>query len=760
MRIESVDIQNFRKLASVRIDLSDTTTLLVGANNSGKTSALDAVKKFLIDGASGFTITDVTLSNWKDLNKIGESWDLLEEHNAESLLASPLNAIMPMLDLWLEVHENELHRVSTLIPSLSWVGGLVGVRIALEAKDIKELYREYMAERRRNLDALKEAKSNGKKSDSQVELWPSNLADFLSRRMSKHFAFRYYALDSSLRKETVNAILRPQLLEEHVIALSENPIRSLIRIDSISAQRGFSDSVTTASSSDDLSNYHDSGRLSRQLSSYYKRHLDPSSMPSGKDIEAIAVIAEAQKIFDTRLADAFSEALQEIEGLGYPGVSDPRIRISSKLNPEQSLAHDSAVSFLIDVDGKCGESLHLPEAHNGLGYQNLISMIFQLMSFRDKWLRVGKEGAREHSNGVEPIHLVLVEEPEAHLHVQVQQVFARKAYEVLCKSEDIEANGETLSTQLLMSTHSSHVSHELPFAKLRYFRRLPAGTECVVPTSQVVSLTRVFGDKDETDKFVSRYLRAHHSELFFADAVIIVEGNAERMLLPNLIRTNKNLTVLDSAFITILEINGSHAHRFKNLIEKLKIPTLVITDLDPTNNRTSCPVKRNKNQVTANSTLTKWGKFSNKIDELLSLSAEEKAISVAESSFKIRFAYQTPIEIKEEDDGESSFVDPTTFEDALALENPEFFASLNGNGLTKKFCNILTDADKKPTEETAQKLFDALQNGSKSELMLDILAAENFEDLKIPSYIYEGLIELQCSVSKRLDSLNQDAVEV
>lgn len=44
---------------------------------------------------------------------------------------------------------------------------------------------------------------------------------------------------------------------------------------------------------------------------------------------------------------------------------------------------------VIAEDGAATPVLRLPEA-NGLGYQNLISMIFRLMSFRDAWMRVGK----------------------------------------------------------------------------------------------------------------------------------------------------------------------------------------------------------------------------------------------------------------------------------------------------------------------------------------------------------------------------------
>lgn len=87
---------------------------------------------------------------------------------------------------------------------------------------------------------------------------------------------------------------------------------------------------------------------------------------------------------------------------------------------------------------------------------------------------------------------MLVEEPEAHLHVQVQQVFIRKAYSVLRNHEKL-GKSDAFSTQLVISTHSSHIAREEEFANLRYFKRLPKDFEGKVATSKVVNLSDVFG---------------------------------------------------------------------------------------------------------------------------------------------------------------------------------------------------------------------------------------------------------------------------
>lgn len=73
MHIQYVEVGNFRKLQAVRIDFAVDTTVFVGANNSGKTSAMVALRRFLVDRA-GFTINDFTLNHWATLDALGTAW--------------------------------------------------------------------------------------------------------------------------------------------------------------------------------------------------------------------------------------------------------------------------------------------------------------------------------------------------------------------------------------------------------------------------------------------------------------------------------------------------------------------------------------------------------------------------------------------------------------------------------------------------------------------------------------------------------------
>ena len=72
MKIESVQIRNFRKLKNCHIDFGDKETVFVGANNSGKTSAISAIVWFL-KNSEKFTLKEFTATNWELINKLGIS---------------------------------------------------------------------------------------------------------------------------------------------------------------------------------------------------------------------------------------------------------------------------------------------------------------------------------------------------------------------------------------------------------------------------------------------------------------------------------------------------------------------------------------------------------------------------------------------------------------------------------------------------------------------------------------------------------------
>ena len=627
-----------------------------------------------------------------------------------------------------------------------------GVRLRFQPKDPLDLFKEYTASKK-DADLTKAAAADKfKETALTVNLWPKNMIEFLQRRLRSQFAVKAYVLDPTKSATPLNGVALPQTLPASAEPLESDPFAGLIRIDEINAQRGFGETANRpdySGSGPETAVRKDSRKLSDQLRSYYANHLDPFDKPDPTDVAALQAIEMAQVAFDARLKECFAAALDEVAGLGYPGISDPRLSLSTRIRPTDGLNHDAAVQYEIDTVKVSADSppLRLPEDYNGLGYQNLVSMIFKLMSFRDGWMRVGKAGKAALSDDefqLPPLHLVLVEEPEAHLHAQVQQVFIRRAYAILRAHADL-GDGKDLTTQLVVSTHSSHVAHETTFSCLRYFRRLPAGSAGDVPVSTVINLSEVFGDPKATDQFVTRYLRSAHCDLFFADAAILVEGPAERMLVPHFIRNH--FASLNQSYVTWLEIGGSHAHRLMPLIQHLGLPTLVITDLDAgaaANGAAEQP-ERGKGQITNNTTLRTVAPKVEAIDDLLDMSAEKKIV-VYDPLFSVRVAYQCPVKVTL--DGKTNLEAlSNTFEDALVFENITIFSKLDGPGLVKKFKDAIA-AHKDPTT-LGKSMFDSLKTGKKAEFALALLDLEDPSALAVPAYIHEGLDWLQEHMKKK-----------
>lgn len=749
MHIKFVDVQNYRKLKSTRIEFTDKTTLFVGANNSGKTTAMDALIKFL-DKNNQFTINDFTLSNWIELNSLGESW--LEEGGSTPSI-DELGELLPTMDIWLHVEEKEIHYVTHLIPSLDWDGGLLGVRLRLEPRSINDLYKDFIEKTNSMKDTLSAIKSEGKKIS--FSLWPRDFRDYVNKKIQTVFTIKAYLLDPTKCLAQEGESAKPQKLPLDSDSIDGDPFKRLFLVHHISAQRGFTDTINEVKEEGE-SKSRLVGNLSSQLRKYYNTHLNPTKSPELNDIEALQAIELAQGTFNEKLHMGFKKALNELENLGYPGFSNPKISISTKIEPMDGLNHDSAVQFDL-LDGNNDLQLKLPEQYNGLGYQNLISMIFKLMRFRDEWMRVGKIAKKTTSDHddflIPPLHIVLVEEPEAHLHIQVQQVFIRHAYKVLCNHENINEQN-SFTTQLIVSTHSGHIAHEMPFSCLRYFRRIPSSN--IVPTSTVVNLSNVFGKEDETERFVTRYLKSTHCDLFFADAAILVEGPAERMLIPHFVR--HQYPKLNQMYISLLEIGGSHAHKLRPLIEFLGLTSLIITDLDsanPSKNYSATPPSRNMNYVTGNDTLKYWVPSKVMIDDLLDLEPRNKVYTG--DDFSVRVAYQYPVKVSVAPEKKKVEAIPYTFEDALVFENLTLFKSLEGNGLIRKFRDAINK--KKTIKGLGKQLFEDLRKSKKAEFALELIFSLEPNELNVPTYIKEGLSWLEEQLQQKDNGIIERAKE-
>lgn len=734
MHLHSYRVRNYRRLRDVVIELASDISIFVGSNNSGKTSATQAIHAFVHASKERFSLYDFCSSCW-------ETFDVLGDLPDGEAAAPQIPAIS--LDLWFEVAETDLHLVLPLLPRLlNWEGTQVGMRIEFAAKSSTELLERFRDAREK---ARQRAAELEQRENEKYVPWPKSLTDYLKTELSNEFEFRYFVLD---RARFDQAYLPEPAYEP--VPLGNDPggpafLKSLVKVDNLSAQRHLADPDSGAGTI--------SGRsedLSRRLSRFYKRNLDQRQ----EDHQALRALFDSEIGLNNHLATVFKDTLSQLSALGYPGLHNPRLEIRSALNPATILGSQDARVHYVLGDGD--NALRLPDSYNGLGFKNLIYMVVEILDLHARWIADKENRA--------PLHLIFIEEPEAHLHAQLQQVFIRKVLDLIKETEEDDG---PFRSQTVVTTHSPHILYERGFKPIRYFRRRNTdGTQ----TTEVLNLSAYYAGNPNDRDFLQRYLKLTHCDLFFADAAILVEGNVERLLLPVMIE--QVAVDLQSACLSILEVGGAFAHRFRSLIEFLGLTALIITDLDsvtsveghdeaedgddatefeiPDDDKERPAVKKRGKSclpsipgaVTSNQTLIQWIPRKQTIEELFAATPAEKLHEDAGGNgFKVRITYQTRTEVTW--NGVTEALCGRTLEVAFGLQNAAWVQHAD-----RKHIGLKVRGSPATPSELAEAIHKRVgaKSFDKTTFALGVLT-EPPDEWNVPRYIKEGL-EWLCETVK------------
>lgn len=219
-------------------------------------------------------------------------------------------------------------------------------------------------------------------------------------------------------------------------------------------------------------------------------------------------------------------------------------------NFEVSGTNQSDDKKLLSLLEKIDLSVHKSTqyGHVGLGTSNILSMACELL------LNRGEESS-----------FLLIEEPEAHIHVQRQVRLIRALQEEASKSDS--------SNQIILTTHSPVLASVVELKNIIVIKD-------ATPYSLAKGKTKL---KDNDYKFLERYLDATKANLFFAKGVIIVEGPSEELLLPTIAKLlGMDLTEYG---VSIVNVRSTGLRRYARIFQRsndevLNIPVACITDRD------------------------------------------------------------------------------------------------------------------------------------------------------------------------------------
>jgi len=457
----------------------------------------------------------------------------------------------------------------------------------------------------------------------------------------------------------------------------------------------------------DDSNSESKSKLSKV---FQKQFNNENEKDESKSEALLNIIKQASSNIDNTLSVFFASFIDYFSKFGFPGMGNEKVELKSQLAPEVLFKNN--VKLFYNHDGAI-----LPEKYNGLGYSNLIYIIAQIIGFYS-----------EISDFQNNLNLIFIEEPEAHMHPQMQSTFIKNINKFL---SEVGLNAQTIIT-----THSPHILSDAMLQSIRYFTKTDVVNSCTVKDLMYFNNKLT---KSETKEFLTQYLTLGKCDLFFADKAILFEGTVERILLPIFIKkhdSEDNGHKLSEQYISAIEVGGAYAEKFKELLIFLELKTLIITDIDSVKKQTKeSKTTYEKTEITtevdelrtSNTTLRRWIPAKTKISELLTLNDIDKITGI------IRVAYQ-----KNVNSGSQPIKCGRSFEEAFVIDNPQYIFDNKRKlkSIKSAIRNCKNSDEIKRASYEIQSFID--RNKKKTEFAFDLLNV-NKENWKVPTYIEEGL---------------------
>ena len=695
MQLSKIKIKNYRLLVDAELEVDNQTTLIVGRNNTAKTSCFHCIENIL-QGRS-LTYDDYPLVKreafFQHISLFMEEKlsfeDFCKQVNTTSLEF--------LVDYSLDDPEDNLGALSPFIIDVDVDTTTALIRAEYRLKIDEKALREQLK------DSFYKGGIFAPDRDSRAAVESS---------FSKWFELIIYAINpKNTEEKQVKKQKELQDLFPHCIVWAERTL-------------GEDDGQNSSLAS-----------LISQFFTMQDEDLDPSVSEQMKELRSI--VEKANKDVQKHSDDILSDVVNSSIGFGYPNSEELQLGVTTQLSIDDQIKNQTKLSYRA---GNSDEKL--PSTYNGLGYKNLIKMEFQLAAFAKDMKQ----------NGEACIPLLFIEEPESHMHPQMQNAFAeyledflRKITEGTAKEEkpvegktakDEAAEGEAVEgeikegstpkekssrvkIQIFLTSHSAHIANAMEFSKIRYAQKTHEGVT-------YKNLNTFAKENPENIDFIRKYLTLTKCDLFFADKAIFVEGASERLLIPDMINKCAKSGLFDSQtyklpaqYYALIEIGGAYAYKFVPFIKFLGLPCLILTDLDSVSTKISESGKSvqksvpvSEGETTSNETIKWWYRKKKKLPE------DDKS--------KIKL---------------SDIIDMSTDDKTMGKCHVEFQTAENelcGHSLEEAIRNVNREYFELSDNVTEDEL--EFKGKSKTDFALNLIY--ECENYGIPAYIQSGLVWL------------------
>lgn len=710
MFLKRIEISNYRQLSHVVLDFQHDLTVLAGPNNSGKTTLISVLKGIFNDSKFPFLYSDIPTN----------------------LSADWIDKIMPVFKSVMLTNGKETG-VSEIIKAISTDDQFSSDFIIDEFRAQIEVDYTPESDNIQNfVDYLMDL-DEAKHSFNFVYTYEPRLSIF-----EKILNERYDKIKSRIEdiekpdckeKDTKIYFIKEELLKLYCNCLVEQCYYCNSEYENLNSME--------ISEFKKLFNFENIDAV--------RRDLDDNDKDSSKGISKRVIsllkndeswIATTRKLPDMllELIDA-SGAKAEMQNSSIKSLDTTIQDISKtsgghigKLQLEMDVDESDVDDFIkritrakYDIDG-----LLLNENSQGLGFSNLIYLHMRLEEFNK-------------SIDSKKVNIFFIEEPESHMHPQMQNVFIRFLKEYYTDKK----------LQGLITTHSNEIVRFVGLHSLRVIRQTEKSKSELFDLSEfrksLVGKTTGTTDDETTyllENFYDWFFEIGYSELIFADKVILYEGDTERLYIRKLLNLSDFSSLCDN-YIAFIQVGGAYAFNYLDILIRLKIKSLIITDLDY--EKSANTLENAKKSTSTNATI-------NTIYKLLNTSPESGNVSspTIDELYKLQSSV-TDIAINDlvcivyQDEKSTA----RTLEEAMLakLLNHDVFKLIKRSEWkkirkdNKLYFSIPNNKDgEKDSEFSIREIVDSTKN-NKTDFMYSVILSGN-EEKMLPEYIKKGLLWL------------------